>query len=125
MATSIYVNNVFSILPAPIRYNPDLSDFAKLLWSEIYVLNFQGVTKIKNGQLSKNLNKTKVTISRGISELLAHGLIIIDGINNDRIMKVAGYNIEKQTKDEYKISQGETPEALLTFYDSWKKKEDQ
>jgi hypothetical protein len=116
------INDIFAMLPASIRYNTNISDFAKIVWCEIYVLNFQGNKKINNETIASNLNKTKVSISRAISELKKESLLIVSGERNERLMMVSNYEIKKDVREQTTIEYNGKPAALMQFFDSFNKK---
>ena len=69
----------WSVLPAHVRYNKNISDFAKILFSEITALsNKDGYSSANNGTLGEWHGKDPKTISRVISKLKAEGLIRVE-----------------------------------------------
>lgn len=107
-------DNVFSMLPSEIRY-ADISDLAKLVWSEIYVENYSKNFYITNKMLSDAFKKGIITISRTISELRDHNLINIVYIGKQR--KITVNNLKRITEQSYKIQEG-IPQALESFFTS-------
>jgi len=109
--------DLFGKIPGRVRYNTNLTDFAKLLYAEIYTYNLIGETRIKNSDIAEMYGKTKVTVSRAIAELKKEHLITIKGERNDREMRV----IDMMTKCEMVIEQKpesrkvEMSQALKTF----------
>jgi len=91
--------NVFGLLPAEIRYNNNLSDFSKILFVEIYCYNFTGIFNISNHRLAVDLGKSKVTISRAISELVSNGLITANGWRENRNLTVKRFLNEMVIQD--------------------------
>ena len=68
--------NYYSIIPAEIRYDPDLPPNAKLLYSEITSLcNKEGYCYASNKYFSKLYKVNKVSISRWINLLVKKGYI--------------------------------------------------
>lgn len=62
--------NFYSVLPAHIRYSEILSDFEKILYSEIVALsNAVGYCYASNNYFAKVYKKSISTISRSISKL--------------------------------------------------------
>jgi DNA-binding Lrp family transcriptional regulator len=86
-------NTYFSILPYEIRYS-DISDFAKLVWAEIYVINWQGRFEITNGEIAKALNRSAVQVSRAIAELETSNIIHINGERSKRRLAVNRYALQ-------------------------------
>lgn len=78
--------NTFSVLPSVIRYST-ISDFSKIVWTELYAENYAGNVQIRNKDLSLSLGKNEITISRAISELEKAGFI--DVIHDGRIRTIA------------------------------------
>ena len=69
----------WSVLPAHVRYNKKLSDFAKILFSEITALsNKDGYCTASNGTLGEWHDKDPKTISRVISKLRDEKLIRVE-----------------------------------------------
>lgn len=76
----------YSILTADVRYDRNLTDSEKLLYSEITALsNKYGYCTATNNYFAKLYDVTKVTISRRISNLKKHGYLDIEIIleNNE------------------------------------------
>lgn len=76
----------YSILTADVRYDRNLTDSEKLLYSEITALsNRYGYCTATNNYFAKLYDVTKVTISRRISNLKKHGYLDIEIIleNNE------------------------------------------
>lgn len=70
--------NYFSITPAFVRYDTDLSANAKLLYGEITALaNTKGYCYATNSYFAELYHTTKETVSRWISQLKAKGFIKI------------------------------------------------
>jgi hypothetical protein len=71
--------NFYSILTAPVRYCNTISDFSKILFSEITALcNKNGYCNATNEKFSEWHNKQARTISRSISELNKAGFIKLE-----------------------------------------------
>jgi len=63
-------NDFFTILPSSVRYDSNLSDFAKVLFSEILALSKKnGFCWATNEHFAKAFGKHETTISRAITEL--------------------------------------------------------
>ena len=75
----------YSILTADVRYSKELSDFEKLLFSEISALTQKdGYCTASNAWLASLYGKTKETISRCISKLKKLGFIEVVEVRNDK-----------------------------------------
>jgi DNA-binding MarR family transcriptional regulator len=71
--------NFFSILPATVRYNPNLRASSKLLFSEITALTQkEGFSFASNGYYSKVFNVSISSISAWIKELEEENLIRVE-----------------------------------------------
>ena len=69
----------YSILPAEVRYDTNLTANAKLLYSEITALtNATGYCYATNGYFANLYGKSKVTISKWIRELAENNYIQIE-----------------------------------------------
>ena len=78
----------YSILTADVRYDFNLTDSEKLLYSEITALsNKYGYCTATNNYFAKLYDVTKVTISRRISNLKKHGYLDIEMILEDNEVK--------------------------------------
>lgn len=63
-------NDFFTIIPSCIRYDANVSDFAKVLYSEILALSKKnGFCWATNEHFAKAFSKHEMTISKAISEL--------------------------------------------------------
>jgi DNA-binding MarR family transcriptional regulator len=68
--------NYYSVLPANVRYCPDLSDFEKILYSEISALtNALGYCFASNNYFAELYKKDVSTISRAIKKLEEYDFI--------------------------------------------------
>lgn len=68
--------NFWSITPAYVRYHEDLSDFAKLVYSEIMALsNKNGYCHANNNYFEKVFNKSQPPVSKALTDLEGCGLI--------------------------------------------------
>lgn len=66
----------YSILPASVRYSKDLTDFQKILFSEITALaNKDGYCSASNGYFAELYGKEPENISRHISKLESAGFL--------------------------------------------------
>lgn len=66
----------FAIIPANVRYDDELSANAKLLYGEITALcNEKGYCWASNDYFSQLYGKSRITVSRWISELIQKGYI--------------------------------------------------
>jgi hypothetical protein len=73
----------WSIIPAEVKYNREISDFAKLLYGEINSLrNKLGYCYASNGYLAERFNKTERSVSSAISQLVKWKLVRIEEPNN-------------------------------------------
>ena len=68
--------NYFSIIPAKVRYDKDLTYFTRLLFSEIAALSTKaGYCFANNAYFSEVYDVDKLTVSRAISKLKERGHI--------------------------------------------------
>lgn len=112
---SMAIQNVFSQLPSEIRY-AKISDLSKLIWSEIFAYNFQKQHYITNEMIAKDFNRSTITISRSISELVSNQFITVKYINNKRHLTIKNFNeIQKQN---YQFGESNS-DALKQFYSMW------
>lgn len=71
--------NYFSILPAVVRYDSEITDFSKVLFAEITALsNKNGYCNASNSTIAKNFGKSKTTISTALSLLDEKGYIKVE-----------------------------------------------
>jgi len=71
--------NYYSIMPAKVRYSKDLSDFEKILYSEITALsNKLGYCYASNSYFGKLYNKAPQTISKSINKMARLGFIRVE-----------------------------------------------
>lgn len=76
-------NDFFTILPSCIRYDANISDFAKVLYSEILALSKKnGFCWATNEHFAKAFSKHETTVSRAISELKNQNYIQIETTNS-------------------------------------------
>jgi DNA-binding Lrp family transcriptional regulator len=120
-------NNTYAILQSDLRYDSKVSDFAKILWCEIYAYNYANQYTISNFVLSENLNKSLSTIIRCLTELEKYGYLnIYYGRGNKRMLST---KIEIPTNQQTVVNikpdkeemQTKSP-ALQEFLDSIKTK---
>jgi hypothetical protein len=65
-----------SVLPSNIRYNSSISNFAKILYSEIYLYRQYGdICRLTNKQFCELFGVTENTITTTISQLVSTNLI--------------------------------------------------
>ncbi len=96
----------YAVIPAKVRYDPDLKDKAKLLYAEISSLcNKSGECKATNNYFAKLYKVTPVTISRLIKQLKDKGYIrcLIKYKDNskeveERVIKIIDGGIIKNDK---------------------------
>lgn len=77
----------YSILPAYVRYSKDLTDFEKILYTEIMALtNILGYCYASNSYFATWYGKTTVTISKSINKLVTLGFLtsVIDQENGNQ-----------------------------------------
>lgn len=75
----------FSILTADVRYDVSLSDFAKLLYSDITALcNHRGYCNATNDYFATRFCKSKRTISATVTALADAGYILIEIERNEK-----------------------------------------
>lgn len=106
------ISNVFSRLPSEIRY-AKISDFSKLLWAEIFAYNFQKQHYITNNQLSSDFNRSVVSISRSINELIKNQFVTVKYVNNKRHLTISNFN--DVIKQNYQFSECNN-QALQEFF---------
>lgn len=71
--------NYYTVLTPAVRYSDKISDFQKILFSEIVALcNTSGVCFASNKYFCKCFKKSKVSISQSISNLQKNGFITIE-----------------------------------------------
>tara|TARA_R110000824_G_scaffold15218_3_gene64136 strand:+ start:745 stop:1401 length:657 start_codon:yes stop_codon:yes gene_type:complete len=98
--------NFYSVIPATIRYDKELTPNAKLLFAEITaLLQINGVCYASNKYFSELYGKNKVTISRWIKELKERGYISVsytykEGSNEiaNRYMQICYGGLSKNDK---------------------------
>jgi len=102
--------NYYSILPASVRYSEVLSDFEKILYSEIVALsNAFGFCFASNSYFAKIYKKSDKTISRAINNLSAHDYVKIhidQESGNTRHIYVIIENYYKLEKESENIKKG-------------------
>ena len=91
--------NYYSVVPAEVKYNNELTERAKLIYGEISSLsNKTGYCFATNGYLAKLYKCTNRTIQNAISNLQKYGLIkvVIENRNQRKIYLVT--NTKEETK---------------------------
>ena len=75
--------NFFGVVPAPVLFHSDLSDFSVRLFGVISTLcQSEGYCNAKNKTLADWLSCSPSKVSRAISELSKHDLITVDIVKN-------------------------------------------
>ena len=73
----------FGILPAEVRYNKEITDFAKILYTEFMALsNRDGFCFATNKYFADLYGKDADTISRAVTQLRRCGFIKVDIIDS-------------------------------------------
>jgi len=92
MKENIQYPSYFSVIPAKVRYNPNLSFFEIVLFSELVSLsNYRGFTWASNAYFAALYKKAPETISRSISKMEKLKLLKVDidkSAGNKRIIYV-------------------------------------
>ena len=69
----------YTVIPAPVRYDPNLSYFEIVLFSELVAMSTAfGFAFVTNGYLSKLYQKDTTTITRALKSLSDNGHITIE-----------------------------------------------
>jgi len=69
----------YTVIPAPVRYDPNLSYFEIILFSELVAMSTAfGFAFVTNGYLSKLYRKDTTTITRALKSLSDNGHITIE-----------------------------------------------
>ena len=77
-------NNYFTVLPANVRYDKELSPQAKLLFSELTILcDKEGFCWATNAYFADLYGVDKITVSRWISQLKKRGYIFFEDVNKN------------------------------------------
>ena len=88
--------NYYSIIPASVRYDKELTPNAKLLYAEITsLLQMNGVCYASNKYFSELYGKNKVTVSRWIKELRERGYISVSYTYKEGSNEIANRYIQK------------------------------
>ena len=75
----------FSILTASVRYSKDLTDFEKILFSEITALTHKnGYCTASNAWIAELYGKHPDTISKAISKLVKSGFLSLEIVRNEK-----------------------------------------
>jgi len=83
--------NYYAVLTADVRYNPNLSNFCKLIFAEITALsNKEGYCWATNGWFAKQYEVSEMTVIRAINRLTQHGYIQreIRGVNTNNSKRI-------------------------------------
>ncbi|MCK9477731.1 MAG: helix-turn-helix domain-containing protein [Candidatus Muirbacterium halophilum] len=101
----------YSILTASVRYSKSISDFEKILFSDITCLtNKNGICTATNNYFAEAFSKSKSTISRSIANLEKAGFIQITLIFKNESREVEKRNIrisENRKNDDRGISKND------------------
>lgn len=92
--------NYYSVVPAEIKYNSELTEKAKLIYGEISSLsNKEGYCFATNGYFSKLYECTNRTIQNAVSKLQEKGFIkvIIENRNQRKIYLIPNKKDETQS----------------------------
>ena len=99
----------FSILTADVRYDERLSDFAKLLYSDITALcNKNGYCDATNDYFATQFGKSKRTISATVAALADAGYICIE-VERDKNNAVTARKIWVQANARAAAEKVQTP----------------
>lgn len=94
--------NRFVKIPYAVIYNTELNDAQKILLSQVIALaNTRNYCYANNHHLARLLNKSKVTISRSISELQSKGYITIQIKNGSRRIFINRKKLKSFDYDTY------------------------
>lgn len=97
----------YAILPANVRYDPQLTHLDKLLYAEISVLsNKLGYCYASNQWFADLYNNSDRTIRKSISHLAEHGHIftVVEGVNRRIYMNFGSLGGQKSTSSRIKTS---------------------
>lgn len=100
----------FGILPAEVRYNKDITDFAKILYAEFMALsNTYGYCFATNKYFAELYNKDADTISKTVTQLRRFGFIKVELIDSfqRKIYPLVGIGVSQKHVGGYtKTSRG-------------------
>ena len=98
--------NYYCVIPAHVRYNANLTNFAKLLYGEISALsNAVGYCYATNEYFARLYNVTTRTITSAIAQLEQAGAIHVRTVNNTRRMCIAAHELADE-EDEAALKTG-------------------
>ena len=97
--------NYYCVIPAHVRYNANLTNFAKLLYGEISALsNALGYCYATNEYFARLYNVTTRTITSAIAQLEQMGAIYVRTVNNTRRICIAVVSSDEE--DEAALKTG-------------------
>ncbi len=100
----------FGILPAEVRYNKDITDFAKILYAEFMALsNTYGYCFATNKYFAELYDKDAMTISKTVAQLKKYNLIHVEIIDSfqRKIYPLVGIGVSQKDVGGYaKTSMG-------------------
>lgn len=92
-STEVKTPGYFAIIPAPVRYHPDLTASAKLMYGEIFALSEkEGFCWATNAYFAELYSVSGQTVSGWIKELVNAGFVaveVIESRGNERRLTVA------------------------------------
>lgn len=111
--------NFYAVLLAPVRYSSEITDFAKILFSEITALsNKNGFCTAKNSYFCEVFDKKPRTVSRAISQLQNAGFLTVEitkdkkGTFRNMYPNVAPDSQKRPAPKPKKTSPGTTKKAI-------------
>lgn len=109
--------NYYSVVPAEVKYNNELTERAKLIYGEISSLsNKMGYCFATNGYFAKLYKCTNRTIQNAISKLQEQGFIKVV-IDNNRIDRLFNYivKLESEIPKEFEMYEEKILDVLEKF----------
>ena len=92
----------YTILTADVRYSNEISDFEKILYSEIVLLvKAKGFCFASNNYFAKFFNKSKDYISRSINNLKRAGFVDTEIIYKDNSKEIVGRIIKTKLPERF------------------------